>query len=93
MHYSPELFGWLFSSAAVGYILGAIINGKLIVKYGFKAMSSLGIRSLVLGSVLMGAGSYAQPNSVFFSLFKIASIYDTTNLEPSALSGEAVTRG
>jgi DHA1 family bicyclomycin/chloramphenicol resistance-like MFS transporter len=68
MNYSPDLFGWLFASAAIGYVLGAIFNAKLSSKLGFEFMSTWGISSLICGAILMTLGSYVYPNNIFLIL-------------------------
>lgn len=53
MGYSPLLFGWIFAVAAIGYVLGAFTNGKLVCFFGMNLMGRIGIMSLVGGAIVM----------------------------------------
>ncbi len=68
MGYPSDVFGWLFATAAIGYVAGAFTNGYLVSKLGLAWMSSIGIASLMSGSVLMTIGIYLYPHHVILIL-------------------------
>lgn len=55
---SPQLFGWIFAIAAIGYVLGAALNGRLVSLYGVQRMGCIGINVLLSSTVLMLLLSY-----------------------------------
>ncbi len=61
MSYSPELFGWIFATAAIGYVLGAFVNGKLVCFVGINFMYLIGSISLISGAIIMVVMSYLYP--------------------------------
>ncbi len=64
MHYSPSTFGWLFASAAIGYVTGAYVNGRIVSRVGLEWMSYLGTRLLVLSSIILVIGNFFYPNYI-----------------------------
>lgn len=61
---SPDLFGWLFASGAVGYVLGAFINGRLLSRMGLDYMGCFGIGSLISGGLIMLLTTYYYPHAI-----------------------------
>ena len=61
LHFSSSAFGWLFCFYALGYVIGAISNAKLVHTFHLGRLLYYGIIISVLGSFLM----------LFFALFNI----------------------
>jgi DHA1 family bicyclomycin/chloramphenicol resistance-like MFS transporter len=58
MGYSAELFGWTFAIAAIGYVLGAFLSGRLIPIFGMDLIFRIGNISLIAGALIMVALCY-----------------------------------
>lgn len=65
MGYSPQLFGWTFAVAAMGYVLGALMSGRLISTFGMEKIFGIGMLSLLGGGVSMVLMCYIFPLNVF----------------------------
>lgn len=65
MGYSSVAFGGIFAIAAIGYVVGAFVNGKLISQLGVDAMSKIGMFFLVSGSIAMLLFCYIYPLNLF----------------------------
>ena len=61
MGYSPQIFGWIFAVAAIGYVLGAFASGRLISRFGMDSIFRIGIISLVSGGMIMTLSCYYFP--------------------------------
>lgn len=61
MGYSPQLFGWLFAIATIGYVIGAFVNGKLISHFGIDFVYRIGIGSFVSGAIIMTLLCFISP--------------------------------
>lgn len=55
---APQFFGWIFAIAAIGYVLGATLNGRLVMLYGTHLMKRIGISCLISGATLMIVTTY-----------------------------------
>jgi DHA1 family bicyclomycin/chloramphenicol resistance-like MFS transporter len=53
MGYSSDLFGWTFAVAAIGYVLGSFLSGRLTSQFGVTLVFFIGMVSLVGGSLIM----------------------------------------
>ena len=65
MGYSSQRFGWIFATAAIGYVFGALFNGRLVAQYGMDAMGRIGIISLVSGAIIMTLLCFCFPSAAF----------------------------
>ena len=63
MGYSPLLFSLIFSLAALGYVLGAFVNGRLMCCCGMNTLSWIGMTSLVSGSVMILLALHFYPQN------------------------------
>ena len=61
----PQLFGWLFAIATIGYVLGAIASGKLVSRFGINIICRIGMISLVGGAITMTLLCYLYPINSF----------------------------
>jgi MFS transporter, DHA1 family, multidrug resistance protein len=64
MGYPPSLFGWIFAIGAMGYVLGAFTNGKLVSCLGMDLMHRIGMISFVGGAIMMTLTCYLYPYNV-----------------------------
>ncbi|CAN5220120.1 Bcr/CflA family multidrug efflux MFS transporter [soil metagenome] len=53
MGYSAQAFSYLFAIASSGYVVGALVNGQLICRFGFNAVYRIGMTSLISGVIIM----------------------------------------
>ncbi len=65
MQYSSETFGWIFAIAALGYVFGALLNGKLISRFGLNVMYRFGLFFLISGGIAMVLFCYLYPLNTY----------------------------
>jgi hypothetical protein len=73
--WNQQTVGWAFTSLALAYAFGQLVNGQLADRFGSRRMASLG----VLGSVVMNL-------TVFILLMVVPPDYLVLDLDPVSLS-------
>lgn len=87
MGYSPKLFGLIFAIAAIGYVLGAFLSGKLIPNFGMNQVFAIGLISLVMGAIIMTVLCYFyRLNSVAILIPQIICEFGISVIVPIAVA-------
>lgn len=78
---SPQMFGLYFAVNVLGLVIGNLVNGRLVVRFGYRRMLTFGILVMWLGALGLLAGAWLFPGELlavviplFFAVGPIGTI-------------------